>query len=231
MNILNIGLAIFISLIFSVPNVLAKDFEITNKYSMSNGLRLDSNLLLKSETNSGPNYLSGDQIEGQIDDLIVVKNNAQLRRMGMSLKADKLQYDLVEGRLDAIGNVSLFREGELYLGPRLVLSPATMQGFFEKVSYDFSRINGRGYAEKVEFVQHREIILENATFTTCSTQRPAWEVRSKSILVDDIRSVAEARSSALFWNNSRFVSIIPTDNPCEKTPECNTNNDPNSKYK
>ena len=207
MNILNIGMAIFISLIFSVPNVLAKDFEITNKYSMSNGLRLDSNLLLKSETNSGPNYLSGDQIEGQIDDLIVVKNNAQLRRMGMSLKADKLQYDLVEGRLDAIGNVSLFREGELYLGPRLVLSPATMQGFFEKVSYDFSRINGRGYAEKVEFVQHREIILENATFTTCSTQRPAWEVRSKSILVDDIRSVAEARSSALFWNNSQVLPL------------------------
>ncbi len=206
-NMLSVGFVVSISMIFSVPNVLAKDLEIINKYSVTNILRMDSNLLLKSETNSGPNYLSGDQIEGQIDDLIVVKKNAELRRMGMSLKADKLEYDLVEGRLDATGNVSLFREGELYLGPRLVLSPATMQGFFEKVSYDFSRINGRGYAEKVEFVQHREIMLENATFTTCSTQRPAWEVRSKSILVDDIRSVAETRNSALFWNNSQILPL------------------------
>ena len=206
-SMFNVVMVIFIALIFSVPNVLAKDFEIINKYSMANGLRLDSNLSLKPETNSGPNYLSGDEIEGQIDDLIVVNKNAQLRRMGMSLKADKLEYDLVEGRLDAIGNVTLFREGELYFGPRLVLSPATMQGFFEKVSYDFSRINGRGYAEKVEFVQHREIILENASFTTCSIQRPAWEVRSKSILVDDIRSVAETRDSALFWNNSQVLPL------------------------
>ena len=127
-NMLSVGFVVSISMIFSVPNVLAKDLEIINKYSVTNILRMDSNLLLKSETNSGPNYLSGDQIEGQIDDLIVVKKNAELRRMGMSLKADKLEYDLVEGRLDATGNVSLFREGELYLGPRLVLSPATMQG-------------------------------------------------------------------------------------------------------
>ena len=206
-NIFNVGLLLSINLVFSVPNVMAKDFEIIKNYSVAYGLRLDSNLMLKSETNSVPNYLSGDQIEGQIDDLIVVKSNAQLRRMGMSLKADKLEYDLVEGVLDAEGNVSLFREGELYFGPRLVLSPATMQGFFEKVSYDFSRINGRGYAEKVEFVQHREIKLENATFTTCSLKRPAWEVRSESILVDDIRSVAETRNSALFWNNSRILPL------------------------
>ena len=206
-DILKVGLYLLCTVVFYVQSVLANDLEIAHEQSITNGLRLDSNLLLKSESSSGPNYLSGDQIEGQIDDLIVVKKNVQLRRMGMSLKADKLEYDLVEGRLDAMGNVSLFREGELYIGPRLVLSPATMQGFFEKVSYDFSRINGRGYAKKIEFVQHREIKLEGATFTTCSTHRPAWEVRSKSILVDDIRSVAETQSSALFWNNSRVLPL------------------------
>ena len=71
--------------------------------------------------------------------------------MGMSLKADKLNYDLVDGELDASGGVTLFREGELFVGPRLVLNPSTMQGFFEQVTYDFSRINGRGFAQKVEF--------------------------------------------------------------------------------
>ena len=171
------------------------------------GLKLDPRLNLEKKSNSGPSYLSGEEIQGQIDDFIVVKKNAQLRRMGLSLKADTLKYNLVQGELDAIGEVALFREGELYLGKRLVLNPATMQGFFEKVSYDFSRINGRGFAKKVKFIQHREIVLEEATFTTCSVNRPAWEVRSESILVDDIRSVAETENSALYWNKSKLLPL------------------------
>lgn len=201
------GLILTSTLVFSLPNVLADDLKNISDQSIKYSLRLDSNLKLRSESDAVPNYLSGDEIKGQIDDSITVTNNAELRRMGMSLKADSLEYDLVEGRLDAVGNVSLFREGELYIGPKLVLNPATMQGFFEKVSYDFSRINGRGSALKVKFVKHREIILEYATFTTCSAKRPAWEVRSQSILVDDIRSVAETQGSALYWNNSRILPL------------------------
>ncbi|OUW06366.1 MAG: hypothetical protein CBD16_00225, partial [Betaproteobacteria bacterium TMED156] len=191
----------------SFNKLIADERKIYNEQSVSNHLRLDTELRLKPESSSGPNYLSGEEIEGQIDDFIIVKKNAQLRRMGMSLKADKLNYDLVDGELDASGGVTLFREGELFVGPRLVLNPSTMQGFFEQVTYDFSRINGRGFAQKVEFVQHREILLKDATFTTCSLDRPAWEVRSTSILVDDIRSVAETQNSALFWNDSKVLPL------------------------
>ena len=139
-------------------------------------LRLDSGLTLKLNPNIlSPSYLLGEKIRGQIDDTIIVETGAQYRKLGISLSADRLVYDLVRSELEAEGNVTFFREGELYTGPRLSLNPLTMQGFFEDVSYDFTRINGRGKADRVDFIRPKEVILHGATFTTCPADRPSWE--------------------------------------------------------
>ena len=148
-------------------------------------LRLDSGLTLRLNPDSvSPSYLLGEIIRGQIDDTIIVETGAQYRKLGISLSANRLVYDLVQSQLDAEGNVTFFREGELYTGPRLSLNPLTMQGFFENVSYDFTRINGRGKADRVDFIRPKEVILHGATFTTCPADRPAWELRSSKIIVE-----------------------------------------------
>ena len=174
----------------------------------SQNLRLDSDLNLDTDSyTNGPSYLLGESIEGQLDDRITVKRNAHFRRLGMSLRADTLDYDLVESLLNATGNVTLFREGELYMGPRLFLNPAKMQGYFEDVTYDFTRINGRGKAERINFVKPKEIVLKNATFTTCSLQNKAWELRADTILVDDIRAIAKTENTSLYWDNAELLPL------------------------
>ena len=171
-------------------------------------LRLDSGLTLKLNPDIvSPSYLLGEKIRGQIDDTIIVETGAQFRKLGISLSANRLVYDLVQSELDAEGNVTFFREGELYTGPRLSLNPLTMQGFFEDVSYDFTRINGRGKADRVDFIRPKEVILHGATFTTCPTDRPAWELRSSKIIVDDVRSVATTETTSLYWNNSELIPL------------------------
>ena len=171
-------------------------------------LRLDSGLTLRLNPDSvSPSYLLGEIIRGQIDDTIIVETGAQYRKLGISLSANRLVYDLVQSQLDAEGNVTFFREGELYTGPRLSLNPLTMQGFFEDVSYDFTRINGRGKADRVDFIRPKEVILHGATFTTCLADRPAWELRSSKIIVDDVRSVATTETTSLYWNNSELIPL------------------------
>ena len=171
-------------------------------------LRLDSGLTLKLNPDIvSPSYLLGEKIRGQIDDTIIVETGAQYRKLGISLSANRLVYDLVQSELDAEGNVTFFREGELYTGPRLSLNPLTMQGFFEDVSYDFTRINGRGKADRVDFIRPKEVILHGATFTTCPADRPAWELRSSKIIVDDVRSVATTETTSLYWNNSELIPL------------------------
>ena len=171
-------------------------------------LRLDSGLTLKLNPNIlSPSYLLGEKIRGQIDDTIIVETGAQYRKLGISLSANRLVYDLVQSELEAEGNVTFFREGELYIGPHLSLNPLTMQGFFEDVSYDFTRINGRGKADRVDFIRPKEVILHGATFTTCPTDRPSWELRSSKIIVDDVRSVATTETTSLYWNNSELIPL------------------------
>ena len=75
----------------------------------------------------------GKKIRGQIDDTIIVETGAQFRKLGISLSANRLVYDLVQSELDAEGNVTFF-EGELYTGPRLSLNPLTMQGFLRMLA-------------------------------------------------------------------------------------------------
>ena len=82
-----------------------------------------------------------------------------------------------------------------------------MQGFFEDVTYDFTRINGRGKADRVDFIRPKEVILHGATFTTCPADRPAWELRSSKIIVDDVRSVATTETTSLYWNNSELIPL------------------------
>ena len=197
--------------VFSIQKKVSGETNADNPDSILSSnfeLRIDSDLTLKlSPDINGPSYLLGEKITGQIDDKIIVENSAQYRKSGISLSADKLVYDLVNSELDAVGDVTFFREGELYTGPRLSLNPLTMQGFFEEVRYDFTRINGRGKADRVEFIRPKEIILRGATFTTCPADRPAWELRSSTIIVDDVRSVARTEGTSLYWNNSELIPV------------------------
>ena len=66
----------------------------------------------------------------------------KFRKLGISLSANRLVYDLVQSELDAEGNVTFFREGELYTGPRLSLNPLTMQGFLRMLATILQKLMG-----------------------------------------------------------------------------------------
>ena len=152
-----------------------------------------------------PSYLLGEKIRGQIDDTIIVETGAQYRKLGISLSANRLVYDLVQSELDAEGNVTFSRGGALHRTSPFI-KPFDHARIFEDVSYDFTRINGRG-KQRVDFIRPKEVILHGATFTTCPADRPAWELRSSKIIVDDVRSVATTETTSLYWNNSELIPL------------------------
>ncbi|MFZ9996796.1 MAG: hypothetical protein ACO3FG_03125, partial [Burkholderiaceae bacterium] len=137
------------------------------------GLRIDPRLSLQSAPRPGltddktPMYFFGDEIDGQLEDTLILEGRAELRQLGMSLKADRITMDMVPNRLEAVGNVQLFKEGELYKGPALSLKLSTMQGFFNDVTYELSNINRRGSANQVEFLQPHATRQSDASYTTC----------------------------------------------------------------
>ncbi|MFZ9141118.1 MAG: hypothetical protein ACO21C_06595, partial [Burkholderiaceae bacterium] len=176
------------------------------------GLRIDPRLSLQPPPRPGltddktPMYFFGDEIDGQLEDTLILEGRAELRQLGMSLKADRLTMDMVPNRLQATGNVQLFKEGELYTGPALSLKLSTMQGFFNDVTYELSTINGRGSAKQAEFLQPQSTRLSEASYTTCPRDRPAWTLEARTMLVDQIREMADTQGSVLTWAG---VPILP----------------------
>ena len=157
-------------------------------------LRLDPQLNLQPSTSQTPAYLFGQVLDGQFQDQVQMDGGVALRQLGFSLKAEQLTMDMVPNRLRAQGDVTLFREGELYKGPELSLDLGTQQGWFRDVSYEFSSLRATGRAERIDFIQPGEVVLSNASFTTCPVDRPAWRLESKTLAVDQVREMASSQA-------------------------------------
>jgi LPS-assembly protein len=170
-------------------------------------LRLDPRLNLQPSTSQTPAYLFGQVLDGQFQDQVQMDGGVALRQLGFSLKAQQLTMEMVPNRLRAQGDVTLFREGELYKGPELSLDLGTQQGWFRDVSYEFSSLRATGQAERIDFIQPGEVVLSNASFTTCPVDRPAWRLESKTLAVDQVREMASSKGSQLYWGDTPLLPL------------------------
>jgi LPS-assembly protein len=171
------------------------------------GLKFDPILNLEpSSVNDTPVYIFGKDVSGLTDDVVESRGNAEFRKLGLFIKGDYIRHDLVQDELFSQGQVKLFRDGEYFEGPRLQLKLGTTQGVFDSVTYQLISTGGRGTAKQAEFIQPLETKLTQATYTTCPRDRPAWELRTSEMLVDQIREVGSTKSSTLYWGD---VPILP----------------------
>lgn len=187
--------------------------ECPLRADVGQGLRVDPRLSLEAPPRVGltdaetPMYFFGETVGGQVDDTVTLINKAEMRQLGTSLKADRIVFDMVPNRIEAQGNVQLFREGEFFSGPRLDLKLGTMQGRFEDVTYEIAAINGRGEAKVAEFLQPKATRLIDAQYTTCPRDRPAWSLGARTMLVDQVREVADAEDAVLTWGGVPLVNL------------------------
>lgn len=181
--------------------------------SLGSGLRIDSKLTLQGAATPGltdnrlPIHLRGQAISGLVDDQIDLKGDAELRQLGSSLKAQDIRFDLVENAIQAEGGVRLYRDGELYTGPLLGLKLGTMQGEMRSLTYEIAAVNGRGTADRAEFLQPKSTKLSKATYTTCPADRPAWSLKVRSMLLDQIREEADTEEASLMWGDQDLLPL------------------------
>jgi len=182
-------------------------FQLAQGLRTSLGLKFDPVLNLEpSSTTDTPVYIFGERISGQTDDDIEARGAAEFRRLGLFVKGDVIRHHLTRDELYAEGNVKLFREGEYYEGPQLRLKLGTTQGYFDDVTYQLVSTGGRGTARHAEFIQPLETRLTEVNYTTCPRDRPAWELRMRELLIDQVREVGATRSATLYWGQ---VPLLP----------------------
>src|SRR5881394_2104813 len=134
-----------------------------------------------------PIIVQARTMRGRPDLETIAEGDAEFRRGGIVLRADRLSYDHPEDLAIARGHVRISRDGNVYSGPELQLRVQRFEGFFLEPTYFFSRTGAGGHAERIDFIDDQRAVAYGATYTSCppdGSGGPDWLLTTKRVRMD-----------------------------------------------
>ena len=150
----------------------------------------------------GAVFVKGAQITARPDMDLVVQGQASIRRPGLALSADRVDYNQTQDVVEATGQVRVSTPNSVLSGPRLRLQVDSFQGTFEKPDFELYGSGGYGQASEVEFVDNQRTIIRQAKYTTCRRipgpeWLPEWLLKATQLTIDEEESSIVAQGVQL----------------------------------
>ena len=175
------------------------------------GIPLKSGALLQQQLPASvrkqlPVFIRGDEIDGELDGMTVIKGSAELRQHETVLKADRIEHNRATAETKAIGNVLLNRMGDRFTGPETQINLDTSRGYFDKPQFHMLN-DGKGDARRIEFLDRTNSVVEDGRYSTCPREPgkawlPDWLVRAPQIELDRAEDVGTA-----YWGVLEFEGV------------------------
>lgn len=164
-----------------------------------------------AQRDQAPTFLFGERMSGHPDQETVVEGQAEMRKPGTVVKADRLEYDARTDRAQATGHVRINRGGNVFEGSKLDLEVDAFRGFFLEPRYEFLQNEAHGEASRADFLDSQHTEVQNATYTTCRRKpgpswMPDWVLRAANISFDTEEDVGVAHGAYLEFQG---VPILP----------------------
>ena len=174
--------------------------------------------LAQTPPQSAPVVLEGDSLRSRTDRDATLEGDAELRKGGTIIRADRLDYDLPTDTARATGHVWVQRNGNTYQGPYLELGIDAFQGFFTAPSYEFGQNGAHGQATRAEFVDKAHMTVYQASYTTCKRQPgpdwlPDWVLTAARIDIDNDEDIGLAQSAVLSFKGFPLLHVLPISFP------------------
>jgi LPS-assembly protein len=134
-----------------------------------------------------PIIVQADEIRGRPDLETVAEGEAEFRRGGVVIRADRLSYEQADDLARATGHVRISKDGNTYSGPELQLHVQSFEGYFVQPVYFFSRVGAGGHAERIDFLDAQRARLTGATYSSCrpdGSGTPAWVLSTDRVKLD-----------------------------------------------
>ena len=147
----------------------------------------------------GPTVLEAGELTGRPDREMKLRDKVELKRGDTTVKADDAQFDIVDDRVDAQGDVSVEREGSLFEGKSLSLKLDTGEGYMDSPIYRLLTSNARGSAERIDFESSEVAVITNGFYTTCQGPDPDWYLKTGKLTLDEGSGIGEARNAVLVF--------------------------------
>lgn len=146
-----------------------------------------------------PTFARAQSVEGTIDEKLILRGDAEIRRGGTVLRGDTITYTQATDTVNAEGQARVFRDGAAFAGPRLDFRVDAQTGTMPDANFTYAARRGRGEAELVEFLGSDRARMERARFTTCGPGDNAWWVQAEAIEFDGLDETATATFATLYF--------------------------------
>lgn len=166
----------------------------------ADGLVLKKDVELKGSAvagKAGPLFLAADRIESTAPNVIEASGNVEARQAGQNFFANWLRYDTALNSIEARGQVRLEQAALLVSGDALTLDLDDYSGTLTQPAYYLPAQQGRGGAERIDFIDEKRFKLQDATYTTCPVDNDDWFLKVGSLDLDQSRNVGTARNASL----------------------------------
>lgn len=166
-------------------------------------VQLDSVMKLEPQRATGSNdaasFVSADRIEGSPEDQLHLYGNAEIRRGGSVLRADKITYVQATDEVTATGNARISREGASFSGPSMSFRITSRSGQMQDAEYEYAPRNIRGCAKNVKFLSGDHTSFEDVTITTCKRDDEAWYIKLNELEIDEYDQSASGTGASLHF--------------------------------
>jgi LPS-assembly protein len=169
------------------------------------GLVLKKDVELKGSAaagKEGPLFLTADRIESTAPNIIEASGKVEARHAGQNFFANWLRYDTTLNMVEARGQVRLEQPELLVSGDALRLDLDDYSGELTQPVYRFPAQQGRGEAERIDFIDENRFSLQDATYTTCPVDNDDWFLKVADLDIDKTRNVGTAYNASL-----RFLGV------------------------
>ncbi len=128
--------------------------------------------------------------------------NVSIQRGAASLQADTLDFRHSDETLEASGNIR-FRQGDLLQiqGDAADVDLRNNRGEFNNARFFESQEGGRGEAQRIAVEGRDLLILEDTSYTTCASEKPAWKLTTGKLTLDQEKHQGTARGVVLRAKN------------------------------
>ncbi len=152
-----------------------------------------------SAGNDAASFVAADKIEGNPSDTLHLTGNAEIRRGGSVLRADRITYVQETDEATAEGNARISRLGASFSGPSMKFRITSRSGSMENAEYEYAPRNIRGCAKNVKFLSGDRTTFEDATITTCRRDDESWYIKLNELEIDEYDQSATGTGATLHF--------------------------------
>ncbi len=148
---------------------------------------------------TGATSIVADEAEMVESGISTLSGNVEIIRDTQTLKAQQVEYDNQQDVITASNNVHYWGSSIYWSGEKTRVDLGNKTATFEDGLYHLRDRRGHGEAGKIHDDQLNSITsLENFSYTTCTPESPAWELKGDDVELDHAEEIGTAKHVRLY---------------------------------